>query len=57
MKQITESEKSRPLTISVPQYMYDYMKENFIHGQASKIMFDSVAEMMIKDNKLKGKTK
>ncbi len=57
MKQMTKAEKSRPFTISVPQYMHDYMKANFIHGQASRLMFDAVAELMIKDNKLKGNLK
>lgn len=51
MKQMTEDEKVRPLTVSVPKYMYDWMKENFYRGQASQIMKDAVKELMTKSNK------
>jgi hypothetical protein len=51
VKQMTEDEKVRPLTVSIPKYMYDWMKENFYRGQASQIMKDAVEELMNKSNK------
>ncbi len=46
MKQMTEDEKVRPLTISIPKYMYDWMKKNFYRGQASHIMKDNIKKLM-----------
>jgi len=50
MKEMTELEKSRPITLSVPMYMQIYMKKHFIHGDASKILFDGVKLRMERDN-------
>ncbi len=50
MKQMTELEKSRPVTLSVPMYMQIYMKAHFAHGEASKILFNGVKARMENDN-------
>ncbi len=50
MKQMTELEKSRPITLSIPMYMQIYMKAHFNHGDASKILFDGVKSRMENDN-------
>ncbi len=50
MKQLTDLEKSRPITLSIPYYMQLYMKKHFIHGEASKILFDGVKQRMDNDN-------
>lgn len=50
MKPMTELEKARPITLSIPMYMQIYMKKNFIHGDASKILFDGVKLRMDNDN-------
>ena len=50
MKQMTELEKSRPITVSIPYYMQLYMKMHFSHGEASKILFDGVKARMANDN-------
>ena len=50
MREMTELEKARPLTISIPYYMHVYMKKQFAHGEASKILFDGVKARMDNDN-------
>ena len=50
MKQLTDMEKSRPITVSIPFYMQVYMKKHFLHGEASKILFDGVQARMQNDN-------
>ncbi len=50
MKQMTELEKSKPITLSLPMYMQLYMKKHFLHGEASKILFDGVKLRMKRDN-------
>ena len=50
MKQMTELEKSKPITLSLPMYMQLYMKKHFLHGEASKILFDGVKLRMERDN-------
>ena len=50
MKQMTELEKSKPITLSLPMYMQLYMKKHFLHGEASKILFDGVKLRMEHDN-------
>ena len=50
MKQMTELEKSRPITVSIPMYMQLYMKKHFSHGEASKILFEGVKLRMENDN-------
>ncbi len=46
MKEMTENEKARPLTISIPKYMYDWIKNNFYRGQASHIMKTEIKKLM-----------
>jgi len=50
MKQMTELEKARPITVSIPMYMHIYMKSHFVHGEASKILFDGVKLRMEHNN-------
>ena len=50
MKKMTELEKARPITLSIPMYMQLYMKKHFLHGDASKILFDGVKSRMENDN-------
>ena len=50
MKEMTELEKARPITLSIPMYMQIYMKKHFLHGEASKILFDGVKTRMENDN-------
>ena len=53
MKQMTELEKAKPLTLSLPYYMHVYMKAHFIHGEASRILFDGVEAKMKANNTTK----
>ena len=46
---MTEEEKARPLTISIPQYMHTWMKKNLAHGEASKIMSDEITRRISKE--------
>lgn len=55
MKELTDNERSRPLTISIPTYMYNWMKQNLRHGEASVIMRTEIGKKMEDSENTKNK--